>query len=63
MLRAPKGLSAMLRAPKAVGCARNGDHVLRVVMLQGAVSIMGFELVSFRFNIYCSDKYCTPLRQ
>ena len=56
----------MLRAPKAVGCARNGDHVVRVVVLQGAVSTMGFELVSFRFNVYSSsssissDLYHTP---
>ena len=31
-----------LKAPKAVGCARSGDHVVQVVVLQGEVSTMGF---------------------
>ena len=28
-----------------VGCARSGGHVVRLVVLQGAVSNMGFELL------------------
>ena len=43
-------VSTLLKGPKAVACARSGDHVVRVVALRGAVSTMGFELVSFRFK-------------
>ena len=35
-----------------MGCARSGGHVVRVVVLRAAVSTMGFELVSFRFDVY-----------
>ena len=38
--------STLLKAPKAVGCARNGDHVVRVVVLRGVVSTIGFELAT-----------------
>ena len=46
--------SAMLRGLEAVECAGSGDHVVRVVLLRAAVSTMRFEMVSFRFNVYCS---------
>ena len=57
--------STLLKGPKAVACARSGDHVVRVVALRGAICKMGFELVSFRCNICSSgsgggDKYRTP---
>ena len=49
--------SAILRGLEAVECAGSGDHVVqvRVVLLRAAVSTMRFEMVSFRFNVYCSD--------
>ena len=51
--------STPLRAPKAVGCAHSGIIVVRLVLLQGAVSNIKFGLFSFRFNVYCSETYFT----
>ena len=48
------GVNTLIKGPKAVRCARSGDHVVRVLALRGAVSTMGLELFSFRFNVYGS---------
>ena len=56
-VRARVRASTLLKDPKAVGCARSGNHVARVVVLRGAVFTIEFELVGFRFNVYSSDKY------
>ena len=50
--------SAILRDLEAVKCAGTVAVIMllyRVVLLRAAVSTMRFEMVSSRFNVYCSD--------
>ena len=43
--------SALFNAFKAVGCARSGNHAVRVILLRGAVAKIGVGLVSY-VNVY-----------